>query len=59
MCGEEEKIGKDLANSGSRNHKLLVRLIEKGATLMGTEAPELLVEEYESYKRLLASGNPF
>ena len=58
VCGKEEKIVRDLAKTGSRNHKILIYLIEKGATLMGTESPELLLEEYESYKKLLSSGNP-
>jgi len=46
-CGHESQIVSDLAQAGSRNHKLLLRLQSKGAVLMGTESPELLVEEYQ------------
>jgi len=57
VCGKEEKIVKDLADSGSRNHTLLLRLMEKGAMIMGTESPELLMEEYKRFKKILASGD--
>lgn len=58
VCGIETDIIRDLANSGSRNHRLLLRLLEKGATVMGTESPELLLEEYDLTKKLLTGGNP-
>lgn len=51
VCGREVDIVKDLANSGSRNHRLLERLMDKGATLMGTESAELLLEEYRLIKQ--------
>jgi len=57
VCGQEERLVRDLAKSGSRNHGLLQRLIEKGAILMGTESPELLLEEYGLVKAMLASGD--
>lgn len=43
---QELKVVKKLADDGSRNHKLVQKLIDKGATLVGTESPELLMEEY-------------
>jgi hypothetical protein len=46
VCGVERKIVSDLAEAGSRNHKLLLRLEERGAVLMGTESPQLLLAEY-------------
>ncbi len=46
VCGHELEIVSELAKAGSRNHQLLLKLKEKGATIMGTESPELLVEEY-------------
>ncbi len=46
VCGHEKQIVSDLAQAGSRNHKLLLRLENRGAILMGTESPELLLEEY-------------
>ncbi len=57
VCGREREIVQELATSGSRNHQLLLRLIEKGAALMGTESAELLVREYELSKCILDTGN--
>lgn len=51
VCGKEMALTHDLAEQGSRNHQLLERLARQGATLVGTEAPALLLEEY----RLLQS----
>jgi len=47
VCGREREIVSELAAAGNRNHKLLLKLEERGATLMGTELPELLIEEYK------------
>lgn len=58
VCGREAEIVAELAKGGSRNHRLLLRLKEKGATIMGTESSELLVEEYQLVKDVLASGKP-
>ena len=46
VCACEADIVRDLAKAGSPNHQLLLWLTKKGATLMGTESPELVVEEY-------------
>ena len=54
ICGFEERIVRELANAGSSNHQLILRLLDAGATLMGTEDPKLLMEEYEMQKRHLA-----
>jgi len=51
VCGREEEIVRDLTRAGSRNHRLLLRLMERGATIMGTESSELLVEEYGLIKQ--------
>jgi len=56
VCGREAEIVNELANVGSRNHRLLLRLMDKGATLMGSESSELLVEEYELVKQAVNSG---
>ncbi|MDN7672540.1 hypothetical protein QZM22_08435 [Burkholderia oklahomensis] len=53
VCGREFEIVDDLAKTGSRNHLLLQTLSRQGASVVGTEAPELLVEEYELAWRLL------
>jgi Na+/phosphate symporter len=57
VCGREIEIVTELAKAGSRNHQILLRLLEKGATIMGTESSELLVEEYELVKQILATGD--
>ncbi len=53
VCGRESEIVAELAKSGSRNHALLLRLVNGGATLTGTESHELLLEEYDHVKRML------
>jgi hypothetical protein len=58
VCGREVEIITELANAGSRNHRLLLRLRDKGATIMGTESSELLVEEYQFVKEEFTSGKP-
>lgn len=57
VCGRETEIVTELAKVGSRNHQLLLRLTERGATIMGTESSEFLVEEYELVKQNLAGGD--
>jgi hypothetical protein len=56
VCGREREIVSELAGAGSRNHRLLLDLQARGATLMGTESPELLVEEYQLATAAFASG---
>lgn len=48
VCGSEKEleIVNQLASTGSRNHELLDKLIQKGAALMGSESPDLLMMEY-------------
>ena len=48
----------DLAQAGSYNYRLLVELMRYGAQLTGTEAPELLLEEYELARQVLVSLRP-
>ncbi len=56
VCGHELRIVNELARAGSRNHRLLLRLHQRGATIMGTESAELLVEEYQLAKQLVADS---
>jgi len=56
VCGREQEIVTELAKAGSRNHRLLLCLREKGATIMGTESSEFLVEEYQLEKEDFAAG---
>lgn len=53
VCGREVEITTDLARAGSRNHQLLLRVMERDATLMGTESAELLVRDYRLIKQML------
>lgn len=56
VSGHELKIVTDLAQSGSRNYQLLLTLCDRGATLMGTESLELLLEEYLLLRNYLTKG---
>lgn len=47
LCGREQTLVEDLAAQGSRNHQLLESLVRRGATLVGTESPALLLDEYK------------
>ena len=58
VCGREAEIVRELAQAGSRNHQLLLRLMAQGAVLMGTESGELLVEEYQLAKQSLTAKPP-
>ncbi len=54
VCGFEEKIVRELAETGAPNHRILADLMARGASLTGTESPHLLVEEYELNRKALA-----
>ena len=56
VCGHELRIVTELARAESRNHQLLLRLHQRGATIMGTESAQLLVEEYQLAQQLLADS---
>jgi len=58
VCGREAEIVTELAQAGSRNHQLLLRLMAQGAVLMGTESGELLVQEYQSARQSLTTRPP-
>jgi hypothetical protein len=47
-CGRELAIVAKAATRGSENHQLLLDLVARGATLMGTEDPNLLLEEHHN-----------
>lgn len=61
VCGREREIAAELAACGSLNHQLLLDLMARGAKLHGTEAPELLVQEYQLARRIIerAGQSPF
>lgn len=56
VCDRENLIVRDLAAKGSRNCQLLVELVQAGATLMGTENPELMVRDYRRIQKLAEAG---
>jgi hypothetical protein len=58
VCDHDEKIVRELAEQGSVNHRLLVDLMDRGARIMGTESPQLIVQEYELNRRLLGVDEP-
>ena len=47
LCGKEAEIVRDVAARGRKNHQLLAELAGRGARLMGTEDPQLLLQEYQ------------
>lgn len=52
------KIAREIAQRGSRNHKILLALVEREATLMRTESFELLKEEYGLVKAIAGARDP-
>ena len=46
LCGLEDRIVRDLAAQGIANYRILLKLMERGATLEGTEDPDLLRTEH-------------
>jgi hypothetical protein len=56
VCGRESEIVRELSAGASRNHQLLAELMKRGATLMGTEDPELMIAEYRRIQKLVQAG---
>ena len=52
VCEKVDQIVADIAGMGSPNHRLLLRLKDLGAAIMGTESPELLIEEYQLARQI-------
>lgn len=57
VCGREKEIVKELAGKGSPNYLILRWLMNRGAAVVGTEDPQLLIEEYHTLKQILAARN--
>ncbi len=55
VCGKEEPILQELAEAGSLNHQLVRELMGRGAALVGTEDPQLLIREYQLQRRRLGA----
>jgi hypothetical protein len=58
VCGKEAEIVKEVAAHGSKNHQLLLDLMALGSSLMGTEDPQLLLQEYQFHQSALPQINP-
>ena len=58
VCGKEVDIVRDVAAQGSTNHQLLVELMQRGATLQGTEDAQLLLQEYRLHQGDLRETSP-
>ncbi len=54
VCGRERAIVEELAAKGSDNHRIILALLARGATLEGTESGPLLIEEYRLAQQALA-----
>lgn len=52
ICGMEKQIVADLAKKGSPNHMLIQWMIRRGAAVVGTEDPKLLLEEYNHVRKI-------
>lgn len=57
VCGKEKEIVTHLASRGSPNHLILKWLMERGAAVVGTENPKLLLQEYNFIKQILQAQN--
>jgi hypothetical protein len=57
VCNKELAIASDLAQAGNENYKIILELLQRGAKLLGTEDPELLLEEYNYIKDVAQIDN--
>ena len=57
VCGNELTLAKRLAESGIPNFSFILDLINKGATLEGTEDMDLLIQEYDLLNKLLMKSS--
>jgi len=56
VCGMELQLVEQAAAGGSENHRLLLDLVARGATLIGTEDLTLVLKGYRDIKASLAHG---
>ncbi len=57
VCNKELAIAYDLAQGCNENYKIILELIQRGANLVGTEEPGLLLEEYNYIKAVTKIDN--
>ncbi len=58
LCGREMDIVRDVAAQGSQNHRLVLSLVKRGASLEGTEDIQLLLEEYHYIQAICREHEP-
>lgn len=58
VCGRELDIVRDVAKQGSQNHRLVLSLVRRGASLEGTEDVQLLLEEYHCIQAVAKELDP-
>jgi len=58
LCGREREIVSELAGRGLPNYRLVAWLAGKGAEVVGTEDPQLLVAEYQFHKKIAEAKKP-
>lgn len=52
VSGREMEIAEEVAAQGSKNYQLILELVQRGASLEGTESPDLLSSEYAQIRRI-------
>ena len=57
VCNKELAIASDLAQAGNENYMIILELVQRGAKLIGTEDPGLLLEEYNYIKDITKINN--
>ena len=50
------RIVNETADKGSRNYRIVRKLIESGSSIEATESPELLLKEYEHIKAIITAA---
>lgn len=58
VCGREMEIVREVAAAGSQNYRLVLDLVDRGATVEGSEDPGLLRQELELLRNLAAVRDP-
>ena len=57
VCGKEREIVHKLAQDGNTDYEIVWDLVQKGATLEGTEDPQLLRQEYDYLLKIAQAKN--
>ncbi|MCG8424078.1 MAG: hypothetical protein MJE77_39805 [Proteobacteria bacterium] len=55
VCGRELEMVRELAASGSQNHQIVANMVDRGASIVGTEDPSLIVQELQRIKKQISA----